>query len=359
LQRYFDIHELLTPKTARDIYDECSEKLKSPEFSVRNLLRKMKVNVVGTTDSPIDDLAAHKKIKDDGFEVRVLPSFRPDSFMAIENPGTLRTLIAQLEGLSSHKIGSFIDYLEALKARHNFFAERGCCVSDHGIPYMYAEDYTPQELESIFKKLLDGEVIHPADELKFKSSLLHHFALWDHEKGWVQQFHLGPLRNNNSRLLKNIGVDAGSDSIGDFQQVAQLSRFLDKLDSTNSLTKTILYNVNPADNESIAAMIANFNDGSVAGKMQYGAAWWFLDQKIGIINQLNTVSNLGLLSHFIGMLTDSRSFLSYPRHEYFRRILCDVIGEDVEKGELPADIEFMGKMVQDICYNNAKIYFGF
>ncbi|HUH20216.1 glucuronate isomerase [Albibacterium sp.] len=359
LQRYFDIHELLTPKTARKIYDECSEKLQSPEFSVRSLLKKMKVKVVGTTDNPIDDLAAHKKIKEDGFEVRVLSSFRPDNFMAIENTESLRTLISQLEGLNSGKIGSFADYLKALKARHDFFAERGCSVSDHGLSHMYAEDYTEEEVESIFQKVQNGGAINATEELKFKSALLYNFALWNHEKGWVQQFHLGPLRNNNSRLLKNIGVDAGLDSIGDFKQAVQLSRFLDKLDTSDSLTKTILYNLNPADNDVVAAMVANFNDGSVAGKMQYGAAWWFLDQKIGIINQLNTVSNLGLLSHFIGMLTDSRSFLSYPRHEYFRRILCNLLGEDVERGELPADIDFIGKMVQDICYNNAKTYFTF
>jgi glucuronate isomerase len=359
LQRYFDIHELLTPKTARKIYDECSEKLQSPEFSVRSLLKKMKVKVVGTTDNPIDDLAAHKKIKDDGFEVKVLPSFRPDNFMAIENAESFRALVAQLEGLGSGRIATFADYLEALKARHDFFAEAGCTVSDHGLSHMYALDYTLEEMEVIFKKVLDGGVTDHTEESKFKSALLYYFALWNHEKGWVQQFHLGPLRNNNTRLLKNIGVDAGLDSIGDFKQAVQLSRFLDKLDTTDSLAKTIVYNLNPADNEMIAAMVANFNDGSVAGKMQYGAAWWFLDQKLGIINQLNTVSNLGLLSHFIGMLTDSRSFLSYPRHEYFRRILCNLLGEDVERGELPADIDFIGKMVQDICYNNAKTYFKF
>src|SRR5690606_28946102 len=278
--------------------DECSEKLQSPEFSVRSLLKKMKVKVVGTTDNPIDDLASHKKIKEDGFEVRVLPSFRPDNFMAIENTESLRTLISQLEGLNSGKIGSFADYLKALKARHDFFAERGCSVSDHGLSHMYAEDYTEEEVESIFQKVQNGGAINATEELKFKSALLYNFALWNHEKGWVQQFHLGPLRNNNSRLLKNIGVDAGLDPIGDFKQAVQLFRYLDKLDTSDSLTKTIHYNLNPADNDVVAAMVANFNDGSVAGKMQYGAAWWFLEQKIGIINQLNTVSNLGLLSHF-------------------------------------------------------------
>jgi glucuronate isomerase len=222
---------------------------------------------------------------------------------------------------------------------------------------MYAEEYSQQEVEAIFKKVLDGHVIEPLESLKIKSALLYNFALWDHEKGWVQQFHLGTLRNNNSRLLESIGADAGLDSMGDFQQGVHLSRFLDKLDKTNSLAKTILYNLNPADNDLFATMVGNFNDGSVVGKMQYGAAWWFLDQKQGIRDQLNSVSNMGLLSRFIGMLTDSRSFLSYPRHEYFRRILCNLIGEDVEKGELPNDLEFFGKLVQNVCYNNAKSYF--
>ena len=359
LKRYFGIDELLTPQSAKRIYDECTEKLQSDEFSTRNLLRKMKVEVVGTTDSPIDDLSAHKKIKETESDFQVVPTFRPDAFMDIENASSLRALIVQLENLSNEKITSFAGYLEVLKGRHDYFSENGCTVSDHGLSHMYAEDYTDDEIEAIFTKILNGDANNALECLKFRSALLYNFALWDHEKGWVQQFHLGPLRNNNSRLLRNIGVDAGLDSIGDFQQGIHLSRFLDKLDTTDSLAKTIVYNINPADNDLIAAMLANFNDGSVAGKMQYGAAWWFLDQKHGIIEQLNTVSNMGLLSRFIGMLTDSRSFLSYPRHEYFRRILCNLIGEDVEKGELPNDINFLGKVVQDVCYNNAKSYFNF
>ena len=359
LKRYFDIDELLTPQSAKRIYDECTEKLQSKEFSTRSLLRKMKVEVVGTTDSPIDDLSAHKKIKETESNIRVVPTFRPDAFMDIENASSLKTLIADLENLSNEKVTSFAGYLQILKGRHDYFSKSGCTVSDHGLSHMYAEDYTDDEVEVIFTKVLNGEPCDALERSKFRSALLYNFALWDHEKGWVQQFHLGPLRNNNSRLLRNIGVDAGLDSIGDFQQGIHLSRFLDKLDTTDSLAKTIVYNINPADNDLIAAMLANFNDGSVAGKMQYGAAWWFLDQKHGIINQLNTVSNMGLLSRFIGMLTDSRSFLSYPRHEYFRRILCNLIGEDVEKGELPNDINFLGKVVQDVCYNNAKSYFNF
>jgi glucuronate isomerase len=357
LRRYFDVQELLSPKTAKNIYDECSEKLKSPEYSTRNLLKKMNVRMVGTTDSPLDDLSFHEVIRKDQFEISILPTYRPDAFMEVENPVKLTTLIRDLGNLTSLKILSFEDYLRALKIRHDHFAAIGCKASDHGLSHMYAEEYYQQEVEAIFKKVLDGHVIEPLESLKIKSALLYNFALWDHEKGWVQQFHLGALRNNNSRLLKSIGADAGLDSMGDFQQGVHLSRFLDKLDKTNSLAKTILYNLNPADNDLFATMVGNFNDGSVVGKMQYGAAWWFLDQKQGIRDQLNSVSNMGLLSRFIGMLTDSRSFLSYPRHEYFRRILCNLIGEDVEKGELPNDLEFFGKLVQNVCYNNAKSYF--
>jgi glucuronate isomerase len=357
LRRYFGVQELLSPKTARKIYDECSEKLRSAEYSTRNLLKRMNVKMVGTTDNPLDDLSSHEKIRKDDFGIQVLPTFRPDNFMEIEDSTKLNALVKELESLTKITISTFSDYLNALKIRHEYFAERGCKVSDHGLSHMYAEEYTLQEVEDIFKKGLNGETVEFNEVLKFKSALLYNFALWDHEKGWVQQYHLGALRNNNSRLLESIGADAGLDSIGDFKQGEHLSKFLNKLDKTDSLAKTILYNLNPADNDLFATMVGNFNDGSVAGKMQYGAAWWFLDQKMGIIDQLNSVSNMGLLSRFIGMLTDSRSFLSYPRHEYFRRILCNLIGEDVEKGELPNDIEFFGKLVQDVCYNNAKTYF--
>lgn len=359
LRRYFDIEELLSPESAKRIYEECTEKLQSPEYSARQLLKKMNVHMVGTTDNPLDDLAYHGKIKKDNFGIQVLPTFRPDAFMAIEQAENLKTLILKLGELTSITIDTFEDYLAALKQRHDYFSDKGCTVSDHGLSHMYAEDFTAHEVESIFKKVRRGGKIDPTEALKFKSALLYQFALWNHEKSWVQQFHLGPLRNNNTRLLDDIGPDAGLDSMGDFEQGVHLSRFLDKLDKTNSLAKTILYNLNPRDNDLFATMGGNFNDGSVAGKMQYGAAWWFLDQKQGIIDQINSVSNMGLLSHFIGMLTDSRSLLSYPRHEYFRRILCNLIGEDVEKGELPNDLAFFGKLVQDVCYNNAKRYFNF
>jgi len=358
LQRYFNVDKILSPDTAREIYDHCSAKLKTPEYSVRNLLRKMNVKVLCTTDDPTDSLEHHKKIKEDGFEIKVLPAFRPDKAMNVDDVDTFNAYVNKLQAVSNILIASWDDYLKALKSRHDFFAENGCCISDHGLEQLYAVDYQEAEIRNIFRKLTEGETISQPENMKFKSAMLVKFAEWDHEKKWVQQYHLGALRNNNARMLKTLGADTGWDSIGDFSQAKQLSKFLDRLDSTNQLTKTILYNLNPADNQLMAAMIGNFNDGSVAGKIQYGSSWWFLDQKQGMTEQINALSNLGLLSRFIGMLTDSRSFMSYPRHEYFRRILCNIFGEEIENGELPNDLAWTGKVIQDICYNNAKEYFG-
>lgn len=359
LQRYFDIHEILSGDNAMDIYNNCTQKLQTPQFSVRNLLRKMNVVNVCTTDDPIDSLEHHQKLIRDNFEIKVLPAFRPDKAMNADDPEELTKYISKLEEVSGISVGSYEDYLKALKSRHDYFAENGCSVSDHGLEYIYAEDYTDQEIRNIFNSLRTGKTVTPSEILKFKSALLFEFALWDHEKGWVQQYHLGALRGNNTRKLNELGPDTGWDSIGDFSQARSLSRFLNKLDQEDHLAKTILYNLNPADNELIASMIGNFNDGSVAGKIQFGSAWWFLDQKDGMVKQLDTLSNMGLLSRFVGMITDSRSFLSYPRHEYFRRILCNLIGNDVENGELPADMKWLGQTVQDISFNNAKSYFNF
>ena len=357
LQRYFDVYDILSPATAKKIYDECSAKLQTPEYSVRRLIQKMNVESIGTTDDPLDDLFSHQKINMDGFSTKVLPSFRPDKAMNAEDVGALQAYIQKLSVLTNLPIDNFKTYLQALKTRHDFFAEMGCTVSDHGLEQMYCEEYSDCEMELIFQKILACDNLNPTELIKFKSSMLINLAHWDHEKGWVQQYHLGALRNNNSRLLNQLGPDTGFDSIGDFSQAKNLSKFLNKLDSSDRLAKTILYNLNPADNEMIATMVGNFNDGTIAGKMQFGAAWWFLDQKMGMINQLNALSNMGLLGRFVGMITDSRSFLSYPRHEYFRRILCNLIGHDVENGELPNDIEWLGKMVENICYFNAKKYF--
>ena len=359
LQRYFDVYDVLSPATARKIYDECNAKLQTPEYSVRNLLRKMNVVALATTDDPLDDLAFHQKIKEDGFEIKVLPAFRPDKAMLAENLPALIGYIGKLEEVSGFTITDFNTYLLALKSRHDYFAANGCSVSDHGLEQLYAEDATEDKIDAIFDKIIVGKELESIEIRQFKAAMLYHFALWDHEKGWVQQFHLGALRNNNSRLLESLGPDTGWDSIGDFQQGPMLSKFLDRLDATNQLTKTIIYNLNPADNELIATMVGNFNDGTVAGKIQYGSGWWFMDQKEGMTRQINALSNMGLLSRFIGMLTDSRSFLSYPRHEYFRRLLCNMLGEDVENGELPDDMDWLGKVVKDICYHNAKQYFNF
>ena len=359
LQRYFGIHDILNPSSAKKIYDDCTNQLQTPEFSVRSLLTKMNVETVGTTDDPLDNLEYHQQIKQDGFSVKILPAYRPDKAMNADDIEALNVYINKLEQVVSTDIADYDTYLQALKSRHDYFAENGCCLSDHGLEHIYAEDYTEEEIRSIFKKIRANHPLMPLEILKFKSAMLFEFALWDHEKGWVQQYHLGALRNNNARAFRTIGPDTGFDSIGDFSQAKALSRFLNKLDSEDRLAKTIVYNLNPVDNEMMAAMIGNFNDGSVAGKVQFGSAWWFNDQKDGMTRQINALSNMGLLSRMVGMLTDSRSFMSFPRHEYFRRLLCSILGEDIEKGELPADFKWTGKIVQDICYNNAKGYFSF
>ncbi|OQP47402.1 glucuronate isomerase [Niastella yeongjuensis] len=357
LQRYFGVTDILDAKSAKKIYDECTAKLQTKEYSVRSLLKKMNVKVVCTTDDPIDNLEYHKKIKADNFEVKVLPAFRPDKAMNVDDAANFNAYVGKVEAASNTSVGSYADYLKALKVTHDFFATMGCSVSDHGLEQIYAEDYTETEIKNAFDKIRSGKELSQEENLKFKSAMLVEFARWDWEKGWVQQYHLGALRNNNSRMLKQLGPDTGWDSIGDFSQARQLSKFLNKLDTDNQLAKTILYNLNPADNELMATMIGNFQDGSVAGKVQFGSGWWFLDQKDGMTKQINALSNMGLLSKFVGMLTDSRSFLSFPRHEYFRRLLCNMFGDDVENGELPADIDWIGQVIQDICFNNAKNYF--
>ena len=359
LQRYFDIHDLLSPATAKRIYDECNEKLQSPEFSVRNMIKNRNVEVVCTTDDPLDSLSYHQKIKNDGYSVKVLPAFRPDKAMEANNVKALNAYIIELETIAGDSIINFDAYLDALKKRHDYFVENGCGLSDHGLEHLYAENYTELEIKIIFTKIRNEQALTHHEAAQFKSAMLYHFSVWDYEKGWVQQYHLGALRNNNTRALSEAGPDTGYDSIGDFSQGKHLSMFLNKLEAGNKLAKTILYNLNPADNELMVTMAGNFNDGQVAGKMQFGSAWWFLDQKDGMIKQLNALSNMGLLSRMVGMLTDSRSFMSFPRHEYFRRILCNLFGNDIEKGELPNDIQWTGKIIQDICYYNAKNYFGF
>lgn len=357
LQRYFGIHEILNADSAWTIYEQASAMLRTPAFSVRGLLEKMNVRLLCTTDDPVDNLAYHQQIRKDGWKVRVLPAFRPDKAMNVDSVAGFNNYLTQLEKAADVSISTYNDYLAALKKRHDFFTDNACRVSDHGLEEIYAEDYTSTEIAGIFAKIRSGGELTLPENRKFKSAMLVTFAEWDWEKGYVQQYHLGALRNNNSRRLSQLGADTGWDSIGDFSQARALSKFLDRLDGNNTLAKTIIYNLNPADNELFATMIGNFNDGSAAGKIQWGSAWWFLDQKDGMIKQLNALSNMGLVSKMVGMLTDSRSFLSFPRHEYFRRLLCNLFGEEIENGELPNDIAWTGKVIQDICYNNAKNYF--
>jgi len=360
LKRAFGVDELLSPKTAREIFDICTEKLRTPEYSARGLMKMFNVETVCTTDDPVDSLEYHLALKKEGFEVKVLPAWRPDKAMAVENPAEYRAYVEKLSKVSGVTIRKFSDLIEALRKRHDFFASVGCKLSDHGIEEFYADPYTQTEIESIFNKIYGGTELSKGEMLKFKSAMLYEGAIMDWEKGWTQQFHYGAIRNNNTRLFKQLGPDTGFDSIGDFTVAKNMSRFLDRLDVDNKLAKTIIYNLNPRDNDLVATMTGNFQDGSVPGKIQFGAAWWFLDQKNGMEAQMNSLSNLGLLSRFVGMLTDSRSFLSYPRHEYFRRILCNLIGNDVENGLLPAsEMNFLGQMVENISYYNAKTFFNF
>jgi len=357
LARYFGINVILNEMSAKNVYDSCRDMLKTKKFSVRNLMRKMNVKIVCTTDDPIDTLEHHLKIKNDGFEIKVLPAFRPDKGMAVESAETFNDWVDKLEKISGVEIKNYESYISAIKKRHDFFHETGCRISDHGIETAYAENYSEKEIKEIFNKIRSKKNLDYTEILKFKSAIMIEFALMDHSRGWAQQLHFGALRNNNSRLFKKLGPDTGFDSIGDFEIARPLSKFLNKLDADNKLPKTILYNLNPRDNELIATMIGNFQDGSIPGKMQFGSGWWFLDQKDGMEKQMTALSNLGLLSRFIGMLTDSRSFLSYTRHEYFRRILCSMIGNDVENGEIPNDQNLLGNMIENICYNNAINYF--
>jgi len=352
---------LLSPETAEGIWQETREKLSQDEFSCRGIMRQMNVALVCTTDDPIDGLEHHAAIAaDPAMKIKVLPAFRPDKAMAVGAPEALNAWVDRLAEISHVDVkDDFAAYLEALRQRHDSFHSMGCRISDHGVETLYAENYTEAEISTIFRRIRRGNELRPQEILKFKSAMLYELALLDHEKGWAQQYHFGALRNNNTRMLRAIGPDTGFDSIGDFQLASSTSRFLDRLDLEHRLAKTILYNLNPAQNDVVAAMLGNFQDGSIPGKMQLGSAWWFLDQKDGILQQLNTLSNHGLLSRFVGMLTDSRSFLSYPRHDYFRRILCNLLGTEIEQGLLPSDMKLIGSLVQDICYRNAVRYFGF
>jgi glucuronate isomerase len=350
----------LDPSTAKGIWEECNALLAQPEFTTRGIQKRMHVEVVCTTDDPSDALDYHELCSaDPAFGVRVYPAFRPDRAMQVADPKAFAAYCRTLGEAADTAITSYGTLRDALARRHDYFHAHGCRVSDHGLETVYADDYTDRDAERACARLLGGAALGQDEERMLKSALLFDLATMDAAAGWVQQFHLGALRDNNSRLRRTLGPDTGFDSIGDWEHSLALAKFLNRLDDGNSLAKTILYNMNPRDNEVFASMTGNFQDGSVPGKIQYGAAWWFLDQRDGMTRQLEALSSLGLLSQFVGMVTDSRSFLSYPRHEYFRRMLCNILGDEMTRGLLPDDMGLVSGMVRGICYENAKTYFNF
>jgi len=358
LARYFNIFDLLSPETADKIYNEATSMLNTKEFSTRSLIRKMKVEVICTTDDPADSLEHHVKMKS-SFDVRVLPTFRPDNVIKTDDPAKFKAYISRLEKASGESVSDFNTLVEVLDRRHKFFHDNGCRLSDHGMDRFYFDTTTPGESDKIFQKLLRGETISIEEAEKYRTAIMTELCRMNHRRGWTQQFHVGAMRNNNLRMFRLMGPDTGWDSIGAAQDALKMSRFLSMLDNTEQLAKTILYNLNPADNEMMVTMAGNFNDGTTAAKVQYGAAWWFLDQKAGMEKHLSDLSSLGLLRRFIGMVTDSRSFLSYPRHEYFRRLVCNFVGNHVEKGLIPDDEGLLKPLIEGISYLNAKNYFKF
>jgi glucuronate isomerase len=357
LARYFGITDLLNPATSAKIFEKASSMLQTGDFSIRSLLRRMKVEVVCTTDDPADTLEYHAKLKE--FEIKILPTFRPDNAIKTEDPEKFKTYISRLEHAAGMEIVSFDNLIEALDRRHNFFHSMGGRLSDHGLERFYFTDYKSNEIDRIFKKLFKGEVISGEETEKYRTAAMIELCRMNHKRGWTQQFHVGAQRNNNLRMFRQMGPDTGWDSIGNPQDASKMSKFLSSLDSTDQLSKTILYNLNPADNEMMITMAGNFNDGSYPAKVQYGAAWWFLDQKNGMEKHLSDLSSLALLPRFVGMVTDSRSFLSYPRHEYFRRLVCNFIGEEVEKNLIPDNEDLLRPVIEGISYKNAKGYFEF
>ena len=360
LVRYFGVTDLLSPQTADAVWDACNARLAEPGFSCRGLMERSNVVLVCTTDDPVDSLEHHRAVAaDPAFKVRVLPAWRPDKAMAVEDTVRFNEWTNKLVAAADMPIGDFDAFMAALHKRHAFFHENGCRLSDHGLDTAYAADCTVADIKSIFHKVRSGHNLAADDVEKFKSAMLVEFGIMDCERDWTQQFHFGAQRNNNTRMVEALGPDTGFDSIGDRPIAQPLSRFLDRLARIGKLTRTILYNLNPADNMVLATMLGNFQDGSEPGKMQFGSGWWFLDQKDGMEQQMAALSNLGLLSRFVGMLTDSRSFLSYTRHEYFRRILCSLLGREMADGSIPHDMALVGRMVEDISYGNAARYFKF
>ncbi len=360
LRRPFGISDrVLNPTTAPSIWAECNEQLAQPGFSTRGLLTQMNVEVVCTTDDPTDDLAAHRALRKSRFATRVFPTFRPDRAMDVRSPEAFAAYVRRLSEVTGAAIRDFDGFLSALAERHTYFHEHGCRLSDHGLETVDASDPSAAEVNEAFSLLLAERPLSPKLAQGFRSQVLFEIGRLNHARGWTQQLHLGALRNNNTRMMRSLGPDTGFDSIGDFEIARPLAHYLDRLDNLDQLPRTILYNLNPRDNELLATMLGNFQDGSIPGKLQYGSAWWFLDQQDGMTAQLSALSNMGILSQFVGMLTDSRSFLSFPRHEYFRRLLCNILGGEMARGLLPADLDLLGQMVSDISYGNARRYFGF
>lgn len=361
LARYFGISDLLlNPDSADEIWDRTAERLAEPDMSARGLIEQSNVVALCTTDDPADPLDHHRAIAaDDSFNVRVLPAWRPDAGMAVEEAEQFNSWLEKLAAAANVDIRDFGSFMTALRERHDFFHRSGCRLSDHGVETVLAEDYTASEVAAAFEKVRSGQELEPAQVVKFKSAMMYEFGVMDAEKNWVQQIHYGALRNNSSRMLARVGANTGFDCIGDWPVAAPLVKLMDRLDAEKKLPRTIVYTMNPRDNEVLAAMIGSFQDDSVPGKIQLGSGWWFNDQKDGMERQMEALSLMGLLSRFVGMLTDSRSFLSYTRHEYFRRILCNMLGNDMAAGLIPADMALAGGMVRDICYNNAAGYFGF
>ena len=358
LKRYFGIETLLSEKTAPAVWDRANELLATPEFTTQGILKKFKVKAVCTTDDPADDLGSHRSHAASACGTRMYPTFRPDKALTVHQPAGFNAWLARLEAVSDIHIARLSDLLSALKQRHDFFHSLGGRLSDHGLESCFADFCTDAEAERIFLKVRAGAAATPQEHGQFATYMMLYFGRLDAEKGWTKQLHLGALRGNNTRLLQALGPDTGFDSIGDFPQAQALSAYLDRLDQDNALPKTILYNLNPADNYLFATMTGNFQDGTIPGKVQYGSGWWFLDQQEAMAWQINALSNLGLLSRFIGMLTDSRSFMSYPRHEYFRRTLCNLLGQDIESGAIPNDLDSVGGLVRNICFANANNYLG-
>lgn len=358
LKRYFGIGELLNEKNAKKTWEKANAQLATAGLTTQGILKKFKVKVVCTTDDPVDTLAGHREFARSGHPTKMLPAFRPDNALTVHLPAHFNRWVERLAAASNVDINSFAAFTTALKKRHDFFHEQGCRLSDHGMNHCFADFCEEKAAAAIFDKARAGGRVSPDEHAQFASHMMLLFGHWDAKRGWVKQLHLGALRNNNTRLMKKLGADTGLDSIGDWPQARTLAAYLDKLDAEDALPKTIIYNNNPADNYVFASMIGNFQDGSVPGKVQFGTAWWFLDQKEGMEWQMNALSNLGLLSRFVGMVTDSRSFMSYPRHEYFRRVLCNLLGRDVENGEIPNDDAVLGELIENICFGNASRYFG-